>query len=367
PKLRKTEGDRRGLGLTTSSQATTGASVLPSATASSSVSSMSFIPEELTPSVQSVLADTASKVKHYDPLISPDWDAAGPPGILCSHRVKRDLKCIFSDPLPGIFVVPEEENLFRVHCLIIGPFDTPYEGGLFHFLVRFGPQYPLHPPRVRFLTTGGGAVRFNPNLYSNGKVCLSILGTWSGPAWSPASNLSSLLLSLQSLMNENPYHNEPGYEKERKPGDCDKYNTIITHETIRVAVLQQLQGITIAPPEVVRVMRASFMEYYDHYVEICEKNLYRDGTDMEDPFRDRRGKFQYGVLLKNLEKLKEEIEASGTPTLPDSFRAPEPTRSTEMADDGEASSTSSSEVHEGATLMLSEDEAEDTAQANGNE
>lgn len=88
----------------------------------------------------------------------------------------RDLSTIFTEPLPGIFAAPEEDNLFKVHCLIIGPFDTPYEGGFFHFLVRFGPQYPLHPPRVRLLTTGADTVRFNPNLYKNGKVCLSILG-----------------------------------------------------------------------------------------------------------------------------------------------------------------------------------------------
>lgn len=80
------------------------------------------------------------------------------------------------------------------------------------------------------MTTGNNTVRFNPNLYRNGKVCLSILGyafislrksshfipfifsTWSGPSWSPAQCISSLLISIQSLMSEKPYHNEPGFE-----------------------------------------------------------------------------------------------------------------------------------------------------------
>ena len=66
--------------------------------------------------------------------------------------------------------------LFQIHVLITGPFETPYEGGLFYFIVRFGPTYPLTPPRVKLMTTDDGQVRFNPNLYSNGKVCLSILG-----------------------------------------------------------------------------------------------------------------------------------------------------------------------------------------------
>lgn len=36
------------------------------------------------------------------------------------------------------------------------------------------------PPVVKLVTTGGGTVRFNPNLYNDGKVCLSLLGTWHG-------------------------------------------------------------------------------------------------------------------------------------------------------------------------------------------
>ena len=46
-------------------------------------------------------------------------------------------------------------------------------------------------------------------------VCYLYFGnrTWPGPAWSPAQTLSSLLISIQSLLNEKPYHNEPGFER----------------------------------------------------------------------------------------------------------------------------------------------------------
>ncbi|MEJ1287758.1 ubiquitin-conjugating enzyme E2Z [Cricetulus griseus] len=101
----------------------------------------------------------------------------------------------------------------KIHALITGPFDTPYEGGFFLFVFRCPPDYPIHPPRVKLMTTGNNTVRFNPNFYRNGKVCLSILGTWTGPAWSPAQSISSVLISIQSLMTENPYHNEPGFEQ----------------------------------------------------------------------------------------------------------------------------------------------------------
>ena len=71
-------------------------------------------------------------------------------------------------------------------ALIIGPADTPYANGCFLFDIFLPAEYPNTPPKVQFLTTGGGRVRFNPNLYDNGKVCLSLLGTWAGPSWDAA-------------------------------------------------------------------------------------------------------------------------------------------------------------------------------------
>lgn len=70
-------------------------------------------------------------------------------------------------------------------------------------------------PQTSFLQQGG--VRFNPNLYANGKVCLSILGTWEGPSWSSALGLSSVLLSIQSLLSPTPYYNVSGAENAARP------------------------------------------------------------------------------------------------------------------------------------------------------
>ncbi|KAI9592742.1 ubiquitin-conjugating enzyme/RWD-like protein [Syncephalis fuscata] len=91
---------------------------------------------------------------------------------------------------------------------------------MFEFLMEFPRQYPSVPPVVRIITTDGGQTRFNPNLYADGKVCLSILGTWTGSAgeqWSSAHGVSSVLLSIQSIMSETPFENEPGYGKNDKP------------------------------------------------------------------------------------------------------------------------------------------------------
>lgn len=68
---------------------------------------------------------------------------------------------------------------------------------------------------VHYISRG---IRLNPNLYESGKVCLSLLKTWSGSGtevWNPeSSTILQVLLSLQALvLNEKPYFNEAGYDK----------------------------------------------------------------------------------------------------------------------------------------------------------
>jgi baculoviral IAP repeat-containing protein 6 len=82
--------------------------------------------------------------------------------------------------------------------MITGPEDTPYSCGCFIFDVYFPSMFPDIAPKINLQTTGGGTVRFNPNLYVDGKVCLSLLGTWEGhqsETWDP--RFSSILQVLQ--------------------------------------------------------------------------------------------------------------------------------------------------------------------------
>ncbi|KAK5855659.1 hypothetical protein PBY51_007317 [Eleginops maclovinus] len=235
----------------------------------------------------------------WDPSLSTDWDNEKA-SQQCILRIKRDIMSIYKEPPPGMFVVPDPQDMTKIHALITGPFDTPYEGGFFLFLFRCPPDYPIHPPRVKLITTGHNTVRFNPNFYRNGKVCLSILGTWTGPAWSPAQSISSVLISIQSLMTENPYHNEPGFEQERHPGDSKNYNECIRHETMRVAVCDMLEGKVPCPEALWSVMEKSFLEYYDFYEGVCKERLHLQGQNMQDPFGEKRGRFDYQGLLARL-------------------------------------------------------------------
>lgn len=149
-----------------------------------------------------------------------------------------------------IWVRVSKSNLNLLKLLISGPKDTPYENGLFEFHIHFPNNYPLSPPNVLLKTTGNSTVRFNPNLYDNGKVCLSLLGTWSGQSgesWSPAtSSLLQVIVSIQSLIFvDDPYFNEPGYEKYMKHPEYIKksktYNEEKQRHTINLAMIQMIK------------------------------------------------------------------------------------------------------------------------------
>jgi ubiquitin-conjugating enzyme E2 Z len=135
------------------------------------------------------------------------------------------------------------------------------------------------PPKVKLMTTGGGTVRFNPNLYSSGKTCLSILGTWSGPGWAPVNSLSSILLSIQSLMNEKPYHNEPGFEAPNNI-QCNNYSDCIRHESLRIAVCEMADERTSQhkqlPEQLKSVIRSLFLNFFDSYELSCISNSSKD-------------------------------------------------------------------------------------------
>lgn len=130
------------------------------------------------------------------------------------RRLLKDIERASEDGMKsqGIWYSSNETNYYLGEAWIQGPSGTPYEGAILHFSFKFPEDYPFSPPKVTFLTYDG-YTRFHPNLYKDGKVCLSILGTYSGPGWSGTQSLSTILLSLLALLDENPLSHEPAFEK----------------------------------------------------------------------------------------------------------------------------------------------------------
>lgn len=121
-----------------------------------------------------------------------------------------DIKLFNDNGYNDKFIYFDKSNFIQLYLMIIGPKGTPYEDGFLFFQLNFTSKYPYEPPYVVFLNKDKN-VRIHPNLYSNGKVCLSILGTWPGPKWVPTMSLNTIALTLQSILCDNPLINEPSY------------------------------------------------------------------------------------------------------------------------------------------------------------
>ena len=155
-------------------------------------------------------------------------------------RIAKDVIEINKHPLHkhGIYYFHDEENLKKGYALIIGPDETIYQDGFYYFEFTFPSNYPASPPKAKFIT-GDGKTRFHPNLYRNGKVCLSLLNTWRGESWTSCQSISTILLTLVTLFHNKPLLNEPGCTEKHK--DFKKYNEIVEYKNYDIAILNGLR------------------------------------------------------------------------------------------------------------------------------
>ncbi|XP_064605655.1 LOW QUALITY PROTEIN: baculoviral IAP repeat-containing protein 6-like [Liolophura sinensis] len=206
----------------------------------------------------------------------------------------------------SIFVRTDDEKLPLMRALITGPEGTPYSGGCFHFDIFFPNNYPNSPPQVNLQTTGGGTVRFNPNLYGCGKVCLSLLGTWEGQKgeqWNAkASTILQVLVSIQSLiLVPDPYFNEPGFEQEIGTAagklHSEDYNADVRINNIRYAMIGQLHNPTPGFEEVIKthfyLKRERIIKEAEGWLKNCKKH--------------------YSKLERAIETLKQELSKLEAP------------------------------------------------------
>ncbi|KAM7534620.1 hypothetical protein Aperf_G00000105479 [Anoplocephala perfoliata] len=122
-------------------------------------------------------------------------------------RLMSEYKQLTDNPPEGIIAGPvNESNFFEWEAYIMGPDGTPFEGGVFIARLTFPSDYPLSPPKMRFISK-----IFHPNVYPDGRVCISILHTpGSDPLgyesaaerWSPVQSVEKILLSVVSLLAE---------------------------------------------------------------------------------------------------------------------------------------------------------------------
>lgn len=181
------------------------------------------------------------------------------------HRLISDIKDIIQHPLTdqGIYYAHDEDDMLKGACLIIGPPDSLYADGNYFFSWRFPYNYPFSPPQLTFLTCDG-ATRFHPNLYRNGKVCLSILNTWKGEQWTSCQTIRSILLTLLTLFHNEPLLNEPGFTK--KSRDFIPYNITIKYINYKCAILSIINERLLPPLGIsfYTFVKEHFLKEYDN-------------------------------------------------------------------------------------------------------
>ena len=123
--------------------------------------------------------------------------------------INKDIKEIEKQNLKslGIYINFNEENFLEAKAMVVGPKDTLYEGGFLFFNIKFPKNYPFSPPDISYVSRNN--IRIHPNIYvggnknGGGKVCLSILGTWSGPKWTSIMDITTIFITIQSLLDNN--------------------------------------------------------------------------------------------------------------------------------------------------------------------
>lgn len=176
------------------------------------------------------------------------------------RRLVKDIASLYRDPLTeqGIYYQHDSDNMNIGYAMIIGPKDTPYSHGFFLFRFEIPTLYPNLPPRVTYLTQDTKErTRFNPNLYTNGYVCLSVLNTWKGEGWTSCQTIRSVLMTLVTVLNDTPLCNEPNIGKSHP--DFHKYNDILRYKTYQMAFLRYLNEPTSDP---ICEMFSSYMRQY---------------------------------------------------------------------------------------------------------
>jgi ubiquitin-conjugating enzyme E2 G1 len=119
--------------------------------------------------------------------------------------IYRNYEMFQKEPIEGVSLGYNNDNIFLWNITLIGPKDSPYEGGVFNCTMEFPENFPLYPPKFIFTTK-----IYHPNIYDDGKMCISILhppgdDKWgyekAEERWRPVHSVSSIILSIISLLS----------------------------------------------------------------------------------------------------------------------------------------------------------------------
>ena len=209
-----------------------------------------------------------------------------------NKRVLKDVCKIIKEPLTdhGIHYFHSETNIMEGHALIFGPVNTIYEYGVYLFHFKFPSNYPFSPPKVTY-HTNDGETRFHPNLYRNGKVCLSLLNTWKGETWTSCQNINTILLTLVTLFHNKSLLNEPGVKENSR--DFIPYHKIIQYKNYSISIDWILR---------------KKIKYIPHFDEIIKKHFKKNAKNIIaglEFLKEKHDIVEYKTYLYNMSSIND--------------------------------------------------------------
>jgi len=210
------------------------------------------------------------------------------------NRLQKDIIDIIKHPLTdnGIYYAHDDSNMLKGYAVIFGPNDTIYRYGAYIFEFYFPTTYPYSPPKLKYMTNDG-FTRFHPNLYRNGKVCISILNTWRGEQWTSCQSIRSILLMLVSLLHNKPLLNEPGIKESNN--SFIPYNKIITYKNLDIAILQNIKNTT----KYNNIINGLLI-YHKKYIDEHKDDILKYICDIKDDDEYKNGIKIYKTSIYNM-------------------------------------------------------------------
>jgi len=123
-----------------------------------------------------------------------------------AKRVEKELAA-FADASDGLSLEVKAANIW--HVSFVGAAGTLYAGESFTLKIEFTDEYPMDSPIVVFLRPH---VPEHSHIYSNGHICLNILGD----DWSPALTAKNICYSILSMLSS--------AETKSRPPDDESYS-----------------------------------------------------------------------------------------------------------------------------------------------
>lgn len=187
-------------------------------------------------------------------------------------KIQQDWSILQNNLPDGIYVRVYEDRMDLLRAVIVGAYGTPYQDGLFFFDFHLPPEYPDVPPSAYYHS---GGWRINPNLYEEGKVCLSLLNTWTGrgnEVWDPSSSsILQVLVSLQGLvLNSKPYFNEAGYDKQIGTAEGEKNSLSYNENTFLLNCKTMMYLMRKPPKDFEELVRDHFRRRGYYILKACD-------------------------------------------------------------------------------------------------